>query len=224
MIISLSGTVGAGKDTVADYLVEKHGFTKVSFGAGLKDCVAAAFNLDRKMLEGDTTESREWREQVLPEWDARLDMDQRVTPRFLLEYVGTEMFRKHFGSGFWVSRTLNQIEHIDGPIVVTDARFISELKALRKIGTRNWAVWRKMDEARKFYKAMVKGGVPTIGTHELLLGLDEDILETARSALDREGMTMHPSRWEFLLWDCYSSKLDNTGSLKHLYEQIEASL
>jgi cytidylate kinase len=51
MIIGVCGLIGAGKDTIADYLVNVHGFRRDSFAASLKDAVAAIFGWDRDMIE-----------------------------------------------------------------------------------------------------------------------------------------------------------------------------
>ena len=63
MIIGICGFIGSGKDTIADYLVNLHGFRRESFANSLKDAVAQIFGWDRIMLEGRTKQSREWREQ-----------------------------------------------------------------------------------------------------------------------------------------------------------------
>ena len=63
MIIGLSGNIGSGKDTIANYLVDKYNFRKVSFASKLKDIVSILYDWDRIMLEGNTPESREWREK-----------------------------------------------------------------------------------------------------------------------------------------------------------------
>jgi ferredoxin len=68
MIIGICGLIGSGKGTVADVLVDQ-GFTKVSFADKLKDGVSTIFGWNRAMLEGDTDESRQWREQRLNELD-----------------------------------------------------------------------------------------------------------------------------------------------------------
>ena len=52
MLIGVVGLISSGKGTVADRLVEKHGYQKDSFAKSLKDAVASMFNWDRSMLEG----------------------------------------------------------------------------------------------------------------------------------------------------------------------------
>ena len=63
-VIGVCGLIGGGKGTVADILVGEFGFEKLSFADSLKDMIASIFGWRRELLEGDTKESREWREQV----------------------------------------------------------------------------------------------------------------------------------------------------------------
>ena len=100
MLIGIVGLIGSGKDTVAERLVEKHGYIKDSFAKSLKDAVAAMFNWDRDMLEGDTVSSRHWREQADPFWSQRLG--KSVTPRWVLQHFGTEVMRGHMYDGIWL--------------------------------------------------------------------------------------------------------------------------
>ena len=44
MLIGIVGLISSGKGTVADRLVEKHGYLKDSFAKSLKDAVASMFN------------------------------------------------------------------------------------------------------------------------------------------------------------------------------------
>jgi hypothetical protein len=73
LVVGVLGFKGSGKDTVGDYLVQKHGFARDSFANPLKDAVAATFNWPRAMLEGDTKSSREWRELPDAWWENKLD-------------------------------------------------------------------------------------------------------------------------------------------------------
>jgi cytidylate kinase len=72
MLISITGFIGSGKDTVANYLTTNHGFKKESWAGSLKDAVSNVFGWDRELLEGTTKYSREWREEIDPWWSERL--------------------------------------------------------------------------------------------------------------------------------------------------------
>ena len=101
MIIGICGLIGSGKGTAADILVDEHGFTKLSFADKLKDGVATIFGWDRAMLEGDTDESRQWRELKDDFWSNETKME--VTPRLVLQLFGTDCMRNGFDDGIWVS-------------------------------------------------------------------------------------------------------------------------
>jgi hypothetical protein len=130
MIIGLCGLAGSGKTTIAKYLVEKHGFIELSFATCLKDVVAHIFDWDRKLLEGDTPESRRWRETIDDWWSIRLGIPI-LTPRFILQYIGTDIMRNHFHPDIWISHLERKIQpNIN--YVITDCRFYNEIKMLHK--------------------------------------------------------------------------------------------
>jgi len=133
MIIGFVGFIGSGKDTAADYLVNFHGFRRDSFANTLKDAVAAVFGWDRVLLEGRTKEAREWREQVDPWWAQRLNMPD-LTPRWVLQYWGTEVCRKGFHDDIWIASLENKLRTSKDNIVISDVRFPNEIKAIHNAG------------------------------------------------------------------------------------------
>ena len=133
MIIGFVGFIGSGKDTAADYLVNFHGFRRDSFANTLKDAVAAVFGWDRVLLEGRTKEAREWREQVDPWWAERLGKAD-LTPRWVLQYWGTEVCRKAFHDDIWIASLENRIRRTGDNIVISDVRFPNEIKAIHNAG------------------------------------------------------------------------------------------
>jgi hypothetical protein len=132
MIIGVCGFIGSGKDTIADYLVNIHEFRRESFANTLKDAVAAVFGWDRTMLEGRTKQAREWREQVDPWWSKRLD--RAITPRWILQYWGTEVCRRGFHDDIWIASLENKLRNSSDDVVISDCRFPNEIKAIRNQG------------------------------------------------------------------------------------------
>lgn len=128
MIVGFVGFIGSGKDTAADYLVNFHGFRRDSFANTLKDAVAAVFGWDRTLLEGRTAESREWRDQVDFWWSNRLG--KQITPRWVLQYWGTEVLRNHFHDDIWIASLENKLRKTKDNIVISDVRFPNEIEAI----------------------------------------------------------------------------------------------
>ena len=146
-IIGIVGFIGSGKGTVGQYLVQNHNYTETSFAKSLKDTVAAAFCWPRELLEGDTPESREWREQVDPWWSKKLG--RPVTPRWALQYIGTDVFRMHFNTNIWTWNVEKQILNHNGNVVITDARFPNEVNLLREMGGK--IIWVRKPELPEWY-------------------------------------------------------------------------
>jgi len=133
MIIGICGFIGSGKDTIADYLTNFHGFRRESFANSLKDAIAQVFGWDRVMLEGRTKEAREWRERVDPWWAERLDMPN-LTPRWILQYWGTEVCRKGFHDDIWIASLEHKLLNSKDNIVISDCRFPNEIKSIKQAG------------------------------------------------------------------------------------------
>ena len=107
MLIGICGLIGSGKGTVADILVKDYKFKKISFADKLKDTVAHLFDWDRNMLEGDSKESREWRETEDKFWTN--EVGKSINPRLVLQLFGTDCMRQGFYDGIWVSFVKKEI-------------------------------------------------------------------------------------------------------------------
>lgn len=132
-IVAISGLISSGKDSAAQYLIANHNFTKLSFAGTLKDVVSIIFGWDRQLVEGETKESRQWREEIDGWWAQRLNIPQ-LTPRWVLQHWGTEVCRNSFHNDIWVAALENKIHQTSGNIVITDARFINELMTVKNMG------------------------------------------------------------------------------------------
>ena len=85
------------------------------------------------MLEGRTTSAREWREQVDPWWAERLGMPH-LTPRWVLQYWGTEVCRNGFHDDMWIASLENKLRNSKDNIVISDCRFPNEIKSIKAAG------------------------------------------------------------------------------------------
>ena len=130
MLIGLVGPISSGKDTVAERLVTHHGYKRDSFAKSLKDAVSSMFNWDREMLEGNTESSRHWREQPDKFWSEK--MGKEVTPRWVLQYFGTEVMRQGMYDAIWVDSVIGRYKGEN--TVISDTRFQNEIKTIKAHG------------------------------------------------------------------------------------------
>lgn len=161
MIVGICGLIGSGKGTVADVLVEQ-GFTKISFADKLKDGVAAVYGWDRAMLEGDTPESREWREAQDDFWTK--ETGRTITPRIVLQEFGTDCMRNGFYDGIWISAVKQVlINNPNTDYVIPDVRFENEIDMIRQVSGQVWEVSRGSDP--EWLDAYKKTGTKPVNIH-----------------------------------------------------------
>jgi hypothetical protein len=200
MIIGICGFIGHGKDTVADYLVNFHGFRRESFANTLKDAVSAVFGWDRTMLEGRTAQAREWREQVDPWWSERLDMPT-LTPRWVLQYWGTEVCRKGFHDDIWIASVENKLRNSRDNIVISDCRFPNELLSLKRAGGA--IAWVQRGALPEWYQDAVSANQGNnVGINAMKM------------------RKIHASEWAWIGND-FDHILDNNSNIDDLYGQIK---
>jgi hypothetical protein len=201
MIIGICGFIGSGKDTVADFLVNFHEFRRESFASTLKDSVAAVFGWDRTLLEGRTAEAREWREQVDPWWADRLDMPT-LTPRWVLQYWGTEVARKSFHDDIWIASLENKLRNSKDNIVISDCRFPNEIQAIKKAGGQ--IVWVQRGALPEWYDDAVSANQGhNIGINNMKL------------------RKIHASEWAWL-GNEFDHIIDNNGTIDELFKQAQS--
>lgn len=203
MIIGVTGFIGSGKDTIADYLVNIHEFRRESFASTLKDAVAAVFGWDRIMLEGRTKTAREWRECVDPWWAQRLSMPT-LTPRWVLQYWGTEVCRKAFHDDIWIASLENTLRNAQDDVVISDCRFPNEIASIQRAGGK--IIWVKRGALPEWYDAAVAANQ---GHNWAVQQLKIQKIHASETA------------WVGTQFD---AELDNNGSLDDLYAQIVALL
>lgn len=204
MIIGICGFIGSGKDTIADYLVNLHGFRRESFANSLKDAVAQVFGWDRTMLEGRTKQAREWREVRDDWWSRRLGME--ITPRWVLQQWGTEVCRRAFHDDIWIASLENKLRNSQDDVVISDCRFPNEIRAIKAAGGKVIRVMRGPEP--EWYQDAVNANEGR-GNMSWLISKDR---------LGRLGIHASETAWVGTNFDAV---LDNNSSLDHLYQQVK---
>jgi hypothetical protein len=149
MLIGLVGLIGSGKDTVAERLVTDHSFKRDSFAKSLKDAVSNIFGWDRNLLEGQTPESRLWREQPDAFWSEKFGRE--ITPRWVLQHFGTEVMRGNMLDSIWVDSLVARYRGDN--TVISDTRFVNEIRTIREQGGKIVLVKREPVPSREQMQA-----------------------------------------------------------------------
>jgi len=151
------GSAHAGKDTVADYLVYKYGFIKISLGDEIKRICLRLWEFDEDQLWGGLKEEPDTRYLVNGEY---------LTPRHAMQQLGTDVARcidpdvwtritlrvardvLDSGYGYSSVKGINRLgwlgELVKG-VVIPDVRFPNEAQAILEAGGRLWGVLRTLD-------------------------------------------------------------------------------
>ena len=198
MIIGLVGFIGSGKDTVASRFIS-YGCIKDSFAAPLKDACAAIFGWPRALLEGDTVESREFRETPDMFWARKLGIDN-FTPRLALQLVGTDVLRNHFHQDIWLSSLEYRfrIKNSDQNVVISDARFRNELELIKSLN--GIVVWVQRGELPLWFDDAVKANEGNA---------------IARKIMQTRWRDVHESEWNLAVFPI-DYIINNNGSMEDL--------
>jgi len=208
MIIGITGFISSGKDTAANYFVAQHGFKRDSFAGALKDAVASVFGWDRELLEGLTPEARIWREQVDPWWSSRLKMSN-LTPRWVLQYWGTDVCRFGFHDDIWIAALENRLRHRNGHTVISDVRFPNEIQAIRNAG--GIIIWVKRGPMPEWYEcALEENSTPWDS---------QWLLEDAGQLMPQRYPQIHQSEWAWV-GSVFDYELENNGTVDELYSKL----
>lgn len=202
MIVGLLGFIGSGKGTVASSLVDNFNFRQDSFAASLKDACAVMFDWPRHLLEGDTKESREWREIVDPWWSEHLGIPN-LSPRLALQLIGTDALRNHFHEDIWFLTLQNRIrKNPNRHVVISDVRFPNEIKFIQDQG----GILVKIN----------RGNQPTWYETAMMANKGNSL---AKEVMLKTYSTAHYSEWAWV-GSRVDYEINNNGTLENLQGQI----
>ena len=125
-IIALCGFKGCGKDFVANYIHDTCSFEHLKISTKLKDATRLLFDITDDQIEGNKKEC--------------IDERWNITPRQMMQFMGTEMFQfkiqeliPECDRNFWIKSFTNAVKaNKNKNIVVSDMRFPHEYEYIKK--------------------------------------------------------------------------------------------
>lgn len=271
-IISVSGKIGSGKDTVGEiirYLIAKHtgkrdpriGFSQdihytesgweiKKFADKLKDITCLLLNCTREELE-----DREFKETPLgPEWEnifyltnngrrvllegniplndtERFYQREQLTPRILLQRLGTEAGREIIHPNIWVNALFSDYKNRvlseggdriasdggyytqpsykeDSKWIITDMRFDNEIEAVKKRNSITIKIERDTElRYPKLWKDYQESNEESWDDYLLSKGLTNTVYHPSEISLDKR--------------DDFDYVIKNNGSLEELVQKVE---
>lgn len=201
-IIGIVGFIGSGKDTVANLFVDKASCIHDSFASPLKDLCATVFGWPRHLIDGDTVESRDFRETADIFWSKKTGIPN-FTPRLALQLIGTEVMREHFHTDIWID-SLEYRLRANGEskcIVVSDARFRNELDLVKSLGGH--IIWVQRGELPEW--------------HETASLAHENVI--SRKIMKTQYKDIHESEWNWVGYPV-DYVIKNNGSLDDLERNV----
>ena len=167
-IVGLHGTVGAGKDSVADHMTRNHGFHKIAFADAVKDDLISMFDVfPRVFYERQSKEvatdllsfsrlspgNGEFLDWYIATANGELEaaslgaglLRLPRSPRWLTQTYGTD-YRRVSDENYWINRLADKIAElpIETNVVISDVRFINEAYFIKNESDVNevWEVIR----------------------------------------------------------------------------------
>lgn len=146
MILLLSGSVGVGKDTFADYLVNNHKFIKFSFADSLKEQCSIDYNIDINNFY-----DRKLKETLID--DSKISKLFNITFRNILiqhgkkeRSIDIDCFVKNVINKIYIDEILS-LQNKEINYVISDCGFLNEQTLFKKMFNNVITIWidRKID-------------------------------------------------------------------------------
>jgi len=138
-VLILNAPPNSGKDSIADYLVEHHGYIKLSFKSALFEMLYKVFSIDNPEWFMQTHYTRETKGQPC----SLLRIGDRImSPREALIFLSESVVKPLWGDAYFGTRAAQHIDvSKDNMYVFPDGGFIEELIPLvDRVGAENITV------------------------------------------------------------------------------------
>lgn len=126
-LIAICGFKHNGKDVIADYICDKYGYKNLKISQTLKSAVKILFSFTDEQIESNEKDI--------------IDENWNITPRKVLQFIGTEVMqykiqelfpdiKRNFWIKTFISKNLNKNDNPN--IIISDLRFLHEYEELKK--------------------------------------------------------------------------------------------
>ena len=189
-LIAISGKKQSGKNAIAKIInqLTNNKYEEKCFADKLKDIICLLINCTREQLEDESIKSKELGEEW---WYWYMELDGgyspiildyltttkkelksyegleliKPTPRFLLQFIGTDLLRNQLHPEIWVNSLMSEykpyltsnypVDDLDWEPrriypnwIITDMRFLNEMEAVKKRGGITIRVNRNLEESK----------------------------------------------------------------------------
>jgi hypothetical protein len=124
-----------------------------------------------------------------------------LTPRWVLQYWGTEVCRKAFHDDIWIAALEARLSRRSDNTVISDVRFPNEITSIRNAGGK--IVWVKRGILPYWYDSAVAANQQ---------------VHSAMAYLQAQGVHVSETAWVGTQFDY---EIDNNGTIDELYTNIK---
>jgi hypothetical protein len=125
-----------------------------------------------------------------------------LTPRWVLQYWGTEVMRRGFHDDIWIASIENKIRNLQDNVVISDCRFPNEISSIRSSGG--------------LIVRTCRGPEPEWYNFALQENLENS--EAAKWELIKRKVHASETAW---IGTEFDHVLNNNGSMDELYAQVD---
>ena len=208
IIIGITGRKGSGKDVIGNYFHERYGGIKIAFADALKKACKEIFGFTNEQVYGNDKEKED------PFW--------HITPRTILQCVGTELFREKLGElvpsigeSVWIQCVKRKIENLvkEGKylIVITDVRFQNEIDMIHSLGGKIIRVSR----------IQYPKNLPQFIFNNLEEFKKTKSVEEIKDLIQKDQLSSHTSEINIDKFSTIDFELENNSSFEELHKRID---
>lgn len=206
-IIGITGKKYNGKDTIANYLCDNYGYTRIAYGDPLKEICRILFGFDDNQLYGDDKE--------------KIDNRWKISPRQAFQFIGTDLLRNQMhlllpelNDKIWIKCLIELLnkklkENPNAKYIISDVRFQNEIDSIKNeyVDSKIFRVIR-----------------PSVNIEQILTNKESKIINVTKDNLTSYTTETQTSRHESEMTDTLENidyDILNDSDLQSLYSKIE---